>query len=194
MYTAAEVMDCIDERRDVEIAKYVEVYAHKPDYGSHGEGLREIIRRLLAKCEHKGTLLDVSCGRGAAMQLARDAGFKSVRGTEVVEQLLNDDVEYAQIHDLPFDDNSFDVVLNTGVLEHLVPADTRPAIDEMCRVAVFDVLITLNNDPGYYHVNTLDSYDSWTRMLELCVPQGWTVNYLNDVGIEGKNKAWHLTR
>lgn len=103
-------------------------------------------RRQLAKAALKdlppsGRLLDVGCGTGYVLNLARRLGF-DVRGVDPSGGMLAKAVKHygfppgtlvqAPAETLPFEDESFDVVLATGVLVHLPNPAT--AIAEMARV------------------------------------------------------------
>ena len=174
----------LKELRQTEIDKYIKVYAEAPGYGSHGDSLREMIDTILGSLVGS-SLVDLSCGRGAAMEIAR-RHFETVQGTEAVPELLGPDVVFALAHKLPFEDNAFDVVLSTGVMEHLLPEDTYPALREMRRVSNRYVVITLNNKPGYFHINC-PSYDAWD---DIFTDIFGIVEYLGDMGNGGENRAW----
>ena len=176
----------IEQQRQDEIDKYVKVYAEAEHYGSHGDLLRGMIQTVLSGLPGD-SLVDLSCGRGAAMEIA-DQYFETVCGTETVPELLGPRVKFAMAHDLPFGDKSFDVVMSTGVLEHLLPADTYPALTEMKRVAKRAVFITLNNKPGHFHINC-PSYAGWNAIFQE-VFEPWSIAYLGDMGNGGENRAW----
>lgn len=82
-----------------------------------------------------GSLLDVGCGRGEAMALAREQGFTPVHGTEVVPVLLGQHVSQAYAHALPFANNAFEHVTAFAMLSDLTEADIVPALRELSRVA-----------------------------------------------------------
>jgi SAM-dependent methyltransferase len=87
----------------------------------------------------RGRLLDVSCGEGTFMRLARRAGFDAV-GIDFSPAALqknqranaHNPVALANAQRLPFPENSFDVVTNIGSLEHYF--DPAEAVREMARV------------------------------------------------------------
>jgi ubiquinone/menaquinone biosynthesis C-methylase UbiE len=156
------------QARAAEVAKYEAAYSH-PDY-------RLGDRRRLHIIEHltrlpKGSLLDVSTGRGEVLEIARMHGFAPVIGTEAVEYLCDgDDILHALAHDLPFESDSFDTVTMFDVMEHLLPADTAPVCEELTRVARQRVLLTVHNGPHRYrgqdlHINRRASYDAWYEDL-----------------------------
>lgn len=187
-----DVVD-IEQRRRRELSKYLAIYSdpEKSHYGRPGKPLQTLVRHLLEK-PGKGSLVDLSCGHGIAMEIARELGYTPVKGTETVPLLLSDDVVYALAHDLPFDDRSFDVVLSTGVVEHLLREDVVPALTEMARVARQQVIVTTNNKPSYYHI-FCPRYDEWDQIFRNAF-RGWEVIRHNDCGLGGKNMAWRMIR
>lgn len=86
-----------------------------------------------------GKLLDVSCGEGTFLRLARRAGFEAI-GIDFSAAALQknhranslNQLALANAQQLPFPDNSFDVVTNIGSLEHYF--DPAKAVHEMARV------------------------------------------------------------
>jgi ubiquinone/menaquinone biosynthesis C-methylase UbiE len=79
------------------------------------------------------TVLDTS---EEALELARDAFTRAGLHAEPVR---------GSVFELPFPDASFDVVFNTGLLEHFQLERRRAALDEMLRVLRADgVCVTLN--------------------------------------------------
>ncbi len=73
---------------------------------------------LLALREEKGTdlsILDLGCGSGGNRKYLADIGFEHVTGVD----WWSTGAEFlADAHRLPFDDESFDIILCTAVLEH----------------------------------------------------------------------------
>lgn len=99
------------------------------DAGS-GTGLNSL---ALAARGAEVTLLDVA---PQALEIAR---------TYFEEQKLPATYVEGSIFALPFPDESFDVVWNTGVIEHFEPAERRLAVGEMLRVMKRDgTMITIN--------------------------------------------------
>lgn len=74
--------------------------------------------------EEGGRFLDVGCGRGDFMKAFNGAGF-DVIGVDIekLESAVLDGTEVLQVdiekENLPFDDNSFDIVFSKSVLEHV---------------------------------------------------------------------------
>lgn len=125
--------------RERELGKYAEAYK-QPDYGMTKERYDGIVR-LISDIQGV-SYLDVSTGRGETLEIARRHGFTVVSGTETVDALLNEHVEYGILPNLPVPDKSYDVVSLFEVIEHLVPADVEPTLLELTRIAKKHILIS----------------------------------------------------
>jgi len=91
-----------------------------------------------------GRALEVGCNIGLQLQLLRLANRRlELHGLEPQEyalaraRVLAPEVSFHQgtAFDMPFPDDSFDLVFTHGVLIHLHPRDLPKAIGEMCRVS-----------------------------------------------------------
>lgn len=133
--------------RDSEIALYEQAY-RSPKYAM-GAKRRDAVQQIVDDLMPRGTLLDVSTGRGETLAFACSAGHDA-RGTEVVPELLNDRVTFAQAHSLPFPDASFDHVTCFDVLEHLVEEDVHACLREMRRVARVSVTASASERPSVF--------------------------------------------
>ncbi|MDQ6817504.1 MAG: class I SAM-dependent methyltransferase [Actinomycetota bacterium] len=103
--------------------------------------LRKRTRFVTQHCP-RGEGLDVGCGTGALAQRLALAGY-AMSGVDPSEGMLNVlrarspeiRVFSASGTDLPFDENSFDLVLTVAVLHHIAdPVDVRRTLAEMVRV------------------------------------------------------------
>src|SRR5690606_6132026 len=113
-----------------EHAKYQRAYALNPNYRMKRERMADAIKDL-ESLPCRGWYLDVSCGRGDMLLAAAMMGFSRVIGTEIVPELLDGDrLSRAEVHDLPFGDDAFDVVTMFDVIEHLIPGDDEAACRE----------------------------------------------------------------
>lgn len=128
--------------------------------------------------EPPGVYLDVGCGRGETLDWARERGLFA-RGTELVSELVDDEsIFYAELENLPFDDNQFDYVSCFDVVEHLIPKNTGQALDELFRVCRGELCITTNDRPSRLpdgtdlHINKR-SRDDWENDL---------VDRVNEIG------------
>ncbi|MCA9370974.1 MAG: class I SAM-dependent methyltransferase [Candidatus Peregrinibacteria bacterium] len=102
---------------------------------------REVIAPLLSAIspEEDWTFLDVGCAMGGTLIALKRRGY-SCKGTEISPYCLkHSPVKKDMVHgtstNIPFDDNSFDVVLNCGVFEYLTCQEAMQSIDELIRVA-----------------------------------------------------------
>ena len=156
------------QTRAAEIARYETAY-RDPAYRL-GDRRRAHITEHLARIP-KGSLLDVSTGRGEVLGIARDLGHGPVIGTEAVDYLCDDrQVYHALAHSLPFPNAVFDTVTMFDVMEHLLPEDTEAVCRELARVARERILLTVHNGPHRYrgsdlHINRRASYDDWAAEL-----------------------------
>jgi SAM-dependent methyltransferase len=153
-----------------EVARYERAYQN-PAYRL-GDRRQQHIKLHLNRIP-KGSLLDVSTGRGEVLDMAEQAGHGPVAGTEAVSYLCDGErVRHALAHDLPFATDSFDIVTMFDVMEHLLPEDTALACKELVRVARYRVLLTVHNGPsdfggqGDLHINRRASYDDWYEELQ----------------------------
>jgi SAM-dependent methyltransferase len=92
-------------------------------------------------------LLDVACGRGAVLALARDAGFTSLAGVDLAAVPPGDLPIIGGIDAtaLPFPDHSHDLVLSQYGLEY---AGLLPAAREAARVAGRGLILLLHAAEG----------------------------------------------
>jgi len=101
------------------------------------------------------TLLDAGCGRGSFLEeVAKARPELHLTGCDVMRdvKLPAGSFLQANIENLPFENDSFDVVCCTHTLEHIV--NIRKAIDELKRVAKGKLIIVVPKQRYYYY--TLD--------------------------------------
>ena len=129
---------------------YAQTYAQQHQGMAEGFG-REYVKKLSARGFHQGRIIDVGCGSGATnlvlaerfphaelvgidlsdplLKLARDSAAKTVFRDRVR-------FEKADVHEIPYDGDSFDVVINTNMV-HLVERPLR-MLDEIERILAPD--------------------------------------------------------
>lgn len=137
-----------------------------------GEGRKNSAKKcidwILNKTEIK-THLDASAGRGEIVDFMRSKNIKSI-GTDIVDSLLvPDKIVFAWSNDLPFEDNSFDLLTNLDAMEHYLPEQTEEIIEEFCRVTKKYIYFAISNTNSFHKGNDLHinkkSYEEWFRIL-----------------------------
>lgn len=101
------------------------------------------------------TLLDVGCGNGFLLDYATKKGFKTT-GCDIIDGKSFDHSDYyqANIENLPFKDDSFDVVMATHTLEHVL--DFEKAVKELKRITKHKLCVVVPCQRAYYY--TLDEH------------------------------------
>lgn len=107
-----------------------------------GHYLDKRVRYVADHCE-PGSGLDVGCGTGVLAQRLADEGFR-MSGVDPSQGMLDVAAERAPAvatkrgygTELPFDDDSFDLVLSVATMHHIAePAGVHATLIEMVRVA-----------------------------------------------------------
>jgi len=154
MYTREEI---IQANREVHTA-IGDRYLDEPHYRPENQArVREILKSLQEQT--RGTsLLDVGCGMGFIIDLAKDY-FRTIRGVDVTSAMLEKvclhggpdcdiQVKFDLVETLSFPDNSFDVCTAHALLHHL--CDIRPALAEIYRVLKPGGIFYSDLDPNAY--------------------------------------------
>lgn len=133
-------------------------------YESSNPVVRRLLNRFLRHVEeaalsiHPASVLDVGCGEGVVTErLAQRLAPANVLGVDADEGHLKEEwqartapnLSFAtgSAYELPFADDSFDLVCCMEVLEHL--ERPRDALAEMSRVASRALLLTVPNEPSW---------------------------------------------
>ena len=110
----------------------------------------------LAKSLSPKTILDAGCGEGFTMdRLSKNKIGDKIEGVEYSKDALNlgknlfPNLKFKKgsVYDLPYKDNSFDLVVATEVLEHL--AEPAKVVKEILRTSKKYVLISVPNEPFF---------------------------------------------
>lgn len=108
------------------------------------------------------SILDAGCGEGFTMnRLIKNGIGKKIEGVEYSEEAINFGkklfpdltIKQASIYNLPYQNNSFDLILCTEVLEHL--EDPAKALRGMLRVCKKYLIISVPNEPLFALSNFL---------------------------------------
>lgn len=187
--------------RDREQQKYVEIYGRMPDYRMGGPRMLDATDDLRwARALGCNTYLDVGCGRGEMLEVARRLGFGICEGTEYVPDLCDGaTILNRAINDLhEFADQSYDVVTSFDVIEHVHPGDDELLIVEIGRIAKTCMAWTANNrasvDPATgadLHINKRE-YDVWDQMFRDLLEPDWKVERMR--GKRYVSETWRATR
>lgn len=138
------------------------------------EGFLERQKWIVDNAE--GDVLDCGCNDGTFTQAVRLAGHKTI-GIDLIPLNIErarilypvNEFYIMDVEDLKFPDESFDTVVFTETIEHLV--DPRKALREIHRVLRPDGLLLctttyIENEPTHYQ--TFKDQESLTRLLEGC--------------------------
>ena len=102
------------------------------------------------------SVLDVGCGEGFTLdRLQKEKIGKTYEGLEYSKEAIklgkelypNLNIRQGDIYQLPYRNNSFDLVICTEVLEHL--EDPRKALKELIRVSNRFILLSVPNEPFF---------------------------------------------
>ncbi len=134
------------------LTEYIEHYQELPDIMGETDLNKACLDKILNNAD-KGSILDVGSGRGfLCKNLKRKYKNTVVSGIDIVisNELKNhQDINFFEgnISTLPFEDNSFDVVICTHVLEHIL--DFRKSLNELSRVCSKRLIIVVPMEREY---------------------------------------------
>ncbi len=99
-------------------------------------------------------ILEIGCGEGSGLSYFVELGYKNLTGVEISKERLkraNKKLLHTVILKkigsdsiLPFDDNSFDVVISLAVIEHVT--DIKRYLKEIYRVTTKNAIIIISSD------------------------------------------------
>lgn len=135
--------------------EYYDVYAALPRIQDGTDNSEACIRRIIENLE-PGRIADIGCGTGLLLDRMMSAkgtdGF-TYAGVDISvdndtrRQYPNVQFSEAKVEALPFEDNSFDTVICTHVLEHIL--DIRAAVAELRRICSGTILIVVPKEREY---------------------------------------------
>lgn len=152
----------------------------------------ECVQRILSRIQGE-RVLDVGCGRGyLAGKIAREKGMRVV-GVDIAaheQQESSPHVTFVRhnVQTLPFEDRSFDTVLCTHTIEHLL--DPLQTIHEIRRVAARKIIIVVPRQREYrytfdLHIHFFPYTFSLQKILKnehaLCYIMGNDIYYEEEV-------------
>ncbi len=87
---------------------------------------RDMISRLLPDGERQAKILEIGCSGGALIKALRERGFSGITGIDISERAIDvcrqrglDNVMVMDAAVLDFDDETFDIVIASDILEHM---------------------------------------------------------------------------
>lgn len=113
-------------------------------------------------------ILDAGCGEGFTLSKFYELKIgNSLEGIDFSKDAINIgkslyphlNIKVGDIYNLPYKDNSFDLVICMEVLEHL--EDSQEALKEVIRVSSKYVLLTVPNEPLF----TIFNYTRWGQNI-----------------------------
>lgn len=116
----------------------------------------------LAKSVNSTSILDAGCGEGFTLQRLMQEGMgEKIEGIEYSKEAISFGkklfphltINHGSVYDLPYKDNSFDLIICTEVLEHL--EEPAKALGEMLRVSGKYLIISVPNEPLFMLSNFL---------------------------------------
>ncbi|MHB1126059.1 MAG: class I SAM-dependent methyltransferase [Bacillota bacterium] len=112
---------------------------------------RELATLLLKHCPG-ASYLEVGAGTGLVSHILSQNNISRVAAVDLADAAVRQlrslgtlDVYQADMFELPFDDRTYEVVWNAGVLEHYPPEDQVRALREMTRISSRWVLAAVPN-------------------------------------------------
>lgn len=124
------------------------------------------------------SVLDAGAGNGALVRLMRKHG-KNAYGIELSTAVLEKEcpdliksgfVENGILTNLPYEDNSFDMVFSSDVLEHIDPEEAEKVVQELVRVSRQHIFLSISLK-GHTKVSAADSSEAHRHTL--LRPRNW---------------------
>ena len=175
--------------------EYSELYRAHPRVHEDTDNSRACLERIAADAIGD-SICDIGCGTGALLRHVRAnaaAPFSKMVGVDLIkpDKPIGKDMEFVGgwIEDLPFADKSFDTVVCTHVLEHIL--DLRKAIAELRRIVRRRLIIVVPRErEGIYtfnpHLNFFPYNHSFLRAMipvqknHVCCDIGRDIYYMED--------------
>jgi len=130
-------------------------------YNPDGEWLgAKPIMEAIKKLLNPKNMLDAGCGRGTFTAYAKDTGIEAV-GIDFSHWAVEHPyprakglIQWGDVRDIKFPDNSFDLVFASDIMEHIYEEDLEQVISELQRVSrkwiFYNIGSTMNNDEDYF--------------------------------------------
>lgn len=160
--------------------EYEDLYKMHPRVHEGTDNSKDCIAKIIDNVVGQ-TVCDIGCGTGVVLKHIRDAkpSISRLMGVDfaIDDADALDGIEYkaAKIESLPFEDNEFDTVICTHVIEHVL--DYRAAIAELRRIARKRLIIIVPREREYRytfnpHFNFFPYTHAFLRAMQP-VPAGY---------------------
>ena len=138
----------------------------------------------------KNSVLDVGCAKGFMMHdMAKLIPGITVEGIDISEYAIANSIEdmrqnlvVANAKDLPFDNNSFDVVISINTVHNLEKDELAQALQEIERVSKDKSFITVD---AYNSEAEKQRMYAWNLTAKTIMSVDEWVSFFNDVGYTG---------
>ena len=136
------------------------------------------------------SLLDVGCAKGFMLNdIAKAIEGISLKGIDISEYAVANSIEdmrqnlvVANAKDLPFDNNSFDVVISINTVHNLEKDELAQALQEIERVSKDKSFITVD---AYNSEDEKERMYAWNLTAKTIMSVDEWVSFFNDVGYTG---------
>lgn len=121
-------------------------------------------------------ILDIGCAFGTGVLTLKNEGWSNITGVDLISEKIKYGLDrganliVGDMHNLPFDDNSFEYSFMSHSIEHSL--DPVKAISEMVRVTSREglIIVPLENtnskpDANSPHTSPIISREAWDRIL-----------------------------
>jgi len=106
------------------------------DTPSNIKRYEQVFDFILPYINHESKILDVGCAMGGFLRYCQTKGYFNIYGIDPIKDYVKASgskrVRFGSVYSIPFEDNSFDIVILDQVLEHLV--NLKLAMREIKRV------------------------------------------------------------
>ena len=138
----------------------------------------------------QGSVLDVGCGKGFMMHdMAELIPGITVKGVDISEYAIENAIEDMKPHvqvanakDLPFEDNSFDVVISINTVHNLKRDECALALQEIERVSRGKSFVTVD---AYRNDKEKELMYAWNLTAKTIMHENEWVAFFNDAGYTG---------
>jgi ubiquinone/menaquinone biosynthesis C-methylase UbiE len=132
-----------------EFAEYYRIYDSLPERETDltESSIKWIMNEVK---DHKdASLIDIGCGNGYLLKRFEKEGFSNLTGIDIHPPEKDGNIHYVSgnVEELPFEDNSFDIVTCNHMIEHVLRPEKT--ISEIKRIAKKKVIITLPKQRYY---------------------------------------------